>query len=242
MIKTIVLEFPGAEAIADLLSPWLQAEQSEKNKLFPQTALQAGLACVVKCRDEKGTELQLNHQFKQTSLKDALKFADFSSMIMPHIKGLDHTGIVLSENCISENKTFFSTIANGTACFRDKDCEDWLFVVPAYQNELERRCFEYFSVKRQPKFEIVLIKGRFDSPFIQIDLETDLSQQDAASLFPAPYGFGLSGLEQYFRSVWVQVSEDFVPVRFDLRYKGSNDLDDWNSGAHLMRDSTPFVF
>lgn len=239
MINTIVLEFPAGEAVASLLSPWLNAQRLGKRRLFPRTELKNRTECLVKCRDDKGLEVQLDLAFKHTSAA-ALKFTEFSSAILPYVRGLDHTGIVLPESCVRRNKMFFNAIAGGTACFRDKDCGDWLFVVPASKKELELRRFNNFSFKRQPKFEIVLVKGLFDSPYVQIDLETDLTQREAAAMFPAPYGFGLAGLEQYFRSVWVEVSSRFAPVRFDLRYKGCVEINDWNSGAHLMRDSIPF--
>jgi hypothetical protein len=135
-----------------------------------------------------------------------------------HVLHVDHTGINLPTKLINgdEWKSLITTLAGVSTMYRYPTGEDWPFIIPSTADEFAADIVEAQPV-RQPKFELVY-DSTLGNPLIQIDLETDLARDEIEALFPAPYGVGLPGLDQYFRSVYVYHPWPGLSLRIDIGY------------------------
>nr|WP_145403294.1 hypothetical protein [Paenibacillus xylanexedens] len=149
--------------------------------------------------------------------------------------GIDHTGINLPVSKL--NKSGWDELIDKIS----KVCnlynypgEDWPFIIPADQSEYLTDITE-FIVKRTPKFEFVY-DSYTDKPIIQLALETNVSKEEMERAFPDPIGFAIPGLENSFRSIFIQSPWDNeIAFRFDLYYESKDRyLTDWETGEWLV--------
>jgi len=83
------------------------------------------------------------------------------------------------------------------------------------------------TVKRNPKFELVYYKDQ-RKPVMQIDIETNLTEEEAFALLPSPYGISFDNLKEFFRTVFIYTDWLGVILRFDLRFKSAGkDFEYW---------------
>lgn len=151
------------------------------------------------------------------------------------LNGMDHAGVNIPAASMthSEWAAMLSELATRANLYRYPG-EDWPFILPAEEEEFETDITD-FSVKRTPKFELVLDKYT-NSPIFQFALETDLSREESEVLFPDPIGFAIPGLDGIFRSLFIcHPWEREMSIRFDLYYKPESlKLSDWETGEWLI--------
>lgn len=157
----------------------------------------------------------------------------FSTLIKNHINGIDHTGIVIFENNMKyelfNNK--IKKITKNCNLYKYPNEKKWSFILPSTYKEIENEIVNFTQV-RAPKFEFVFVKDKGNIT-IQIDIHTNLNKIELEKLFPHPIGIVFEGLEEYFRSVFIYSQLPFI-LRFDLRYKEKNIINDWNTGKYLV--------
>jgi hypothetical protein len=153
-----------------------------------------------------------------------------------HVTRIDHTGINLPSVLVSREtwEQFIGKIANNCNLYRYPTGEDWLFILPATEEEFTND-ITIFPAGREPKFELV-----YDTfspvPTIQIDIETDLLRSEIEQLFPAPYGVSFPDLADYFRTVYIDHEWPSLAIRFDLRFRNDNPDGSWETGKWLVED------
>ncbi|MBT4762912.1 MAG: hypothetical protein HOO06_14555 [Bdellovibrionaceae bacterium] len=165
-----------------------------------------------------------------------LNLKQFSKLLPKGLGQIDHTGLVISEDKISrvEWDNLMDTLGSHSNFYSYPTGEDWPFMLPATKMEFTNN-IEIFEEKRLPKFELVHMKNTM-STIIQIDMETEYTQKQLLELFPDPVGICFSGLEKYFRSIFVNTWWPGVTFRFDLRYNEEIDIHEWNSGKWLAQE------
>jgi len=136
-----------------------------------------------------------------------------------HVLRLDHTGVNLPTQRLDQEEweTLLATLAGVSNLYRYPTGEDWPFIVPATADEFADNITDPAPV-RKPKFELVY-DPYLCNPLIQIDIETDLPRDEIEARFPAPYGVGLPGLDDYFRSVYVHQPWPGLSLRIDMGYR-----------------------
>lgn len=141
--------------------------------------------------------------------------------IAGRVKEVNHAGINFSPNHLQEREysLFKQSIAARSNLYNYPTGEEWPFIIPASLQEFNGR-IENESLNRNPKFEIVYSKYN-PQPVIQIDLATTFTKKEIFKLFPDPYGISFDGLEDVFRSVFVDVDWGGVLLRFDLGFRKS---------------------
>jgi hypothetical protein len=135
-----------------------------------------------------------------------------------HVLRLDHTGVNLPVRLLDRDgwDTLVAVLAAAANMYRYPTGEEWPFIIPATAGEFAADIVERAPV-RKPKFELVY-DATLRHPLIQIDIETDLTRAEIEALFPEPYGVGLTGLDQYFRSVYVYHPWPGLSFRVDMGY------------------------
>ena len=155
-----------------------------------------------------------------------------------HVLRLDHTGVNLPARLLGRAawSRLIGVLASWTNLYRYPTGEEWPFVVPSTAAEFAADITEAHPW-RKPKFELVY-DTTLDHPLIQIDLETDLPRADLEARFPEPYGVGLPGLDQYFRSVYVYHPWPGLSLRIDLGYRTDrpDDMAGWlvHEGGRIL--------
>jgi hypothetical protein len=136
-----------------------------------------------------------------------------------HVLRLDHTGVnVPTRMCDQAGwDLLIAALAAASNMYRYPTGEEWPFVIPATADEFESDISDPHPLRR-PKFELVYDET-LSNPLIQIDMETDLTRTEIEARFPAPYGVGLPGLDDYFRSVYVYHPWPGLSIRMDMGYR-----------------------
>ncbi len=146
-----------------------------------------------------------------------------------HVFRLDHTGLNIPAASLDRAgwDDLLHKLSSVSAIYRYPTGEDWPFVIPATAAEVETDITESEPMRR-PKFELVY-DTYLRNPLLQFDMETDLTREEVEGLFPPPYGVGLPGLDQYFRSVYVYHPWPGLSIRFDMgyRYDPPGDMAGW---------------
>jgi hypothetical protein len=146
-----------------------------------------------------------------------------------HICWLDHTGVNLPAKAVSRVgwHKLIGTLAAASNMYRYPTGEEWPFIIPATAGEFAMDITDSQPVRRA-KFELVY-DTFLCNPLLQIDIATDLTRATIEALFPEPYGVGLAGLDQYFRSVYVDHPWPGLSFRFDLGYRSDipGDMAGW---------------
>jgi hypothetical protein len=146
-----------------------------------------------------------------------------------HILWLDHTGVNLPARAVGRANwhELIGTLAAASNMYRYPTGEEWPFIIPATAGEFAMDITDPQPVRRS-KFELVY-DATLCNPLIQIDIATDLTRATIEALFPEPYGVGLAGLDQYFRSVYVDHPWPGLAFRFDLGYRSDQpgDMAGW---------------
>jgi hypothetical protein len=129
-----------------------------------------------------------------------------------------------------------TNLAARSNMYRYPTGEPWPFVIPATEAEYEDD-IRHFVPGRPPKFELVYDAYLpMDTIVLQFDLATTLSRAELERRFPAPYGLGLPGLEEYFRSVYAQHPWSNLAIRLDVNYAPTGDKDEEGFDAWLVRE------
>lgn len=157
-----------------------------------------------------------------------LNINDVSSKLSGHIKRIDHTGINLPTVLFDELEyqnllDYFSSNGN---MYSYPTGESWPFLLPATEHEHKNEITN-FKVLREPRFEFVYDKYT-NTVGIQIDIETDLSENEIEDLFPKDQGVYYEGCT--FKAIYLDYSDE-LDIRLDVRYKST--YGDWESGKWL---------
>jgi hypothetical protein len=183
--------------------------------------------------DDQGTYYEVTIQ--DTTLY-RLPIEEMMKRLKGHVTRVDHTGLNLPSKLVGRNKwnELINDVSLKCNLYKYPTDDDWPFILPATNNELETD-ITTFPVGRGPKFELVY--DAFSSvPTIQIDLEVDFERRDVEQLFPAPYGISFPDLAEYFRTVYVHHEWFGLDIRFDIRFKSTNPLNDWDTGKWLAKN------
>lgn len=167
---------------------------------------------------------------------DGLSIKEVYQKLAGHIVRLDHTGLNLPKAIISkaEWSNFTAGIAARTNLYAYPTGEPWLFIVPATESEFLSDITQ-FGTGREPRFE--LVHDTYNGvPTIQIDIETDLTRTEVATLFPEPYGVSFPDLADYFRTVYLRHIWAGLAIRLDIRFKNTHPQGAWETGKWLVED------
>lgn len=172
---------------------------------------------------------------REPSPKDTfLPLEVVASKLQGRVTGVDHTGLNIPDRVVSREQwdAFIHSLAKITNIYKYPE-EEWPFIIPATHEEFESDIADFVS-GRTPRFEWV-----YDSysaiPVLQFSLETTLNRAKAEALFPFPNGFGIPGLEDIFRTVFVKCPWEGLLIRIDLNYKRDT-TNDWITGEWLIRE------
>jgi hypothetical protein len=165
-----------------------------------------------------------------------LNIRDLYERLQGHIVRIDHTGVNLPTISIKESEwaNFIKQLSLESNTYNYPRVESWKFIIPATEEEHLTDITE-FPFGREPKFELVY-DAYTKIPCIQIDIQTDLTRDDAEKLFPDPYGISFPDLADIFRTVYIAHEWKGLSIRFDLRFKHTVGEDDWQTGKWLVRD------
>ena len=149
--------------------------------------------------------------------------------LLGHIKRIDHTGINLPTVLFDEleYKNLLNYLSFNGNVYSYPTGEPWPFLLPTTKYEHENE-ISNFKILREPRFEFVYDKYT-NIVGIQIDIETDLSQDEIEDLFPKDQGVYYDGCT--FKSIYLDYSEN-LDIRLDVRYKSN--YGDWESGKWLV--------
>ncbi|GIE76601.1 hypothetical protein Aph02nite_25510 [Actinoplanes philippinensis] len=165
--------------------------------------------------------------------RDRVELADLAERLAGSVKRIDHTGVNLPAQVVltQEWDCLVQDIAASAAMYRYPG-EPWPFVLPSTGMELENDIHD-FVVGREPRFELVHDTW---NPYTtwQIALWTTLTRTELEQLFPDPVGIAIPGLEEFFRTVFVQHSWPNLEIRFDLCFRVDDGPSDWETGEWLV--------
>jgi hypothetical protein len=165
-----------------------------------------------------------------------LPITELYNRLQDRLIALDHTGLNIPTSLLSRPgwDELTRKLANICNLYQYPD-EEWPFVIPATEEEFSSD-IRHFIPGRTPKFELVY-DSYVQKVCLQFAIDTDLTKQEAEEKFPPPVGFAIPGLEEIFRSVFVQNpwSDDLI-VRIDLNFtSGEQSPTDWQTGEWLVR-------
>ena len=163
-----------------------------------------------------------------------LPIAEIQKRLQGHVVCVDHTGLNIPAERLTRKDwdDLIDTAASNCNIYKYPTGDDWPFILPATTKEFKTD-ITTFPVGRGPKFELVY-DTFWPAPTFQIDLETDLDRQEVERLFPAPYGVSSPDLADYFRTVYVQHEWAGLSIRFDIRFRSTDPLNDWDTGKWLV--------
>ena len=158
------------------------------------------------------------------------------TLLEGHILWIDHTGLNAStEHLDGSWETIVKSIGDSSILYPYPTGEPWFFIIPATKSEHEES-IDNFVEGRLPRFELVEL-GRETCIAVQLDLQTDLSRQELEKALPSPLGISLPGLEDYFRSVFINHPWPGLEIRLDLRFGPGQADGEWASGRWLVQNS-----
>lgn len=178
----------------------------------------------------------LNRQTKNREAGDQvqkLSLKDVANKLAGHVVRVDHTGINLPSILYTEKEyqDVLQYLASEGNFYTYPSGEPWPFLLPAteaeHQNEITN-----FNILREPRFEFVYDKFT-DVMTIQIDIETNLSKSEVEQLFPKNQGIYFKDLEDMFKTIYLDYSED-INIRLDVRFKMVHD--DFESGEWFVKE------
>ncbi len=155
---------------------------------------------------------------KQPNLPEFVSTETLLKKLSGILEELNHSGINFSPEFLKEKEyqSFKKEVAKRSNLYDYPTGEEWSFIIPSTENEFVNDIKDE-SINRNPKFEIVYSDYNIQ-PVIQIDIATKLNKQQIFDLFPDPYGVSYEGLEDYFRSIFINVDWGNVLLRFDLGF------------------------
>ena len=185
--------------------PKLQSA-SDSNKKFEIKKDAAGEYCVVTANRKKYYQLTL---------------AQLLSRFKGKCKEVNHTGMNFSSVDIPEKEylSFREMIAESCYLVRYPEGEEWPFIIPCTKAENEKGITNT-TVNRNPKFEFVYSDYN-KVPVMQFDIETTLTRAEVFNLLPDPYGVSFDGLEDKFRTVFINTDYKDIFLRFDIGFAHS---------------------
>lgn len=152
----------------------------------------------------------------------------FLNKMTGNVRELNHSGINFSPSHINQNdyKLLKKELCKRSNLYNYPSGEEWPFIIPATKDEFASDIKDE-SINRNPKFEIV--HSEFNTrPVIQLDVASKLTKEEVFDLFPDPYGVSYDGLEDFFRSVFIDVDWGRVLLRFDIGFgRGGLDFGYW---------------
>jgi hypothetical protein len=167
-----------------------------------------------------------------------ISLAELSNKIKGHLIRVDHLGfnIPSSQIAYQQWRDLLHTIAKTTTIYNYPTGEEWPFILPSTTEEFQSDIKD-FCIGREPKFELVYDKYTSLIVF-QFDIETDLKREEVEKMFPDPIGISFSGLEDFFRAVYVSSPWNGIQMRFDIRLldNGSIDNNNWKTGKWLVEE------
>lgn len=139
------------------------------------------------------------------------------------LKSLNHAGVNFGPKILSESDyiNIKKLISEKSNLYKYPTGEEWPFIIPSTESEFWEGITD-LTFKRDPKFEIVY-SNNHKKPFIQLDLETNLSEVEVIELLPSPYGVSDPKLKKDMRNVFIMTDWLGVILRFDLRFKYSGE-------------------
>ncbi len=165
-----------------------------------------------------------------------LTMTELTRRLHGHITRIDHTGIVVPYDVVSKDlwKNAIDLISEHSNLYDYPTGANWPFIIPATTAEFANDISE-FRIGREPKFELV----RDDMggvPLIQFAIETDLTKEQAITLFPDPVGCELGDLGDYFRSLYIVHPWIGLTLRFDLYYRDDSTSIYYESGEWFVKE------
>jgi hypothetical protein len=171
-----------------------------------------------------------------SDMKD-LPIAELYERIKDRMIALDHTGLNIPASFINRATWDDLTERLATVCnlYRYPE-EEWPFILPATEEE-HVTDIRHFIPGRTPKFELVY-DSYIQKACLQFAIDTDLTKEEAEEKFPPPLGFAIPGLEDIFRTVFIQSPwDDDLMIRIDLNFKSDETgPSDWQTGEWLVRN------
>jgi hypothetical protein len=167
--------------------------------------------------------------------RDRMELADLTRALAGSVTAVDHTGVNLPTRSVSTTDwaDLVRTLAAAATMYRYPTGEQWPFILPSTEEEHVTDIRD-FVVGREPRFELVHDPWSPGTTW-QFALRTTLTRTDLESLFPAPVGIALPGLEEVFRTVYVQSPWPDLEIRLDLCFPVDGPSD-WETGRWLVTE------
>ncbi|WP_328473530.1 hypothetical protein OHA21_12745 [Actinoplanes sp. NBC_00393] len=167
--------------------------------------------------------------------RDRMKLADLTRRIAGSVTRVDHTGVNLPARSLSTTDwaDLVRTLAAAATMYRYPTGEQWPFLLPSTEAELATDIRD-FVVGREPRFELVYDPWCPCTTW-QFALWTTFTRTELENLFPAPVGIALPGLEEIFRTVYVESPWPDLEIRLDLCFRVDGPSD-WETGQWLVTE------
>jgi hypothetical protein len=168
--------------------------------------------------------------------RDRMRLADVTRRVAGSITRVDHTGVNLPSHSMStaEWTALVRKLAAATTMYRYPTGEQWPFILPSTVEELATDIHD-FVVGREPRFELVHDPWCRRTTW-QFALWTTLARSELENLFPAPVGIALPGLEEIFRTVYIQSPWPDLEIRLDLCFRVDDGQSAWETGQWLVTE------
>ncbi|MDR7323509.1 MULTISPECIES: hypothetical protein [Catenuloplanes] len=168
--------------------------------------------------------------------RERMELADLARRLTGHVGRVDHTGVNLPTRSVPADEwhDLVRDLAAVAAMYHYPTGEPWPFILPATPGELTTDIRD-FVVGREPRFELVHDEWSSHTTW-QFALWTTLTRAELEELIPAPWGTGLPGLEDIFRTVYVRHACPNLEIRFDLCFRVDEGPSDWETGEWLVTE------
>jgi hypothetical protein len=179
----------------------------------------------VPIRNETNEERESPHSYKQLPFQEVLERIKKLGVVA----AIDHLGVNFPwfngvSPIVNDLRKKLSPISS---YYRFPTGEDWDFILPATQEELNSGAID-LSVERRPKLELVSFE-KSSTPIIQIDCITTIDYEKLADCFPE----GIKSEE--LRNVWVYIKNPFnIDVCLVLNEPRDSDWSGFFEGHRLV--------
>ncbi|MBE6504104.1 MAG: hypothetical protein E7Z76_07505 [Methanobrevibacter sp.] len=162
---------------------------------------------------------------------EKLNIKEVANKLNNKIRRIDHTGINIPTNLYLKEDfnnlvKFLSLKSN---LYNYPNVDEWKFLVPATLEEFKTEITD-FNIIREPRLELVHDYYN-DKITIQIDVESCLSKKEVENLFPGNKGIYFNGLENSFKSIYLDYDEN-IDIRLDIRFETEHD--DFETGEWFV--------
>jgi hypothetical protein len=155
---------------------------------------------------------------------------------------LDHSGLNVPQSLYGEEdwQTLLRDLSTIADIYQYPTGESWFFLLPSTVDEAGGG-ITHFTPHRSPRFELVYDPFA-QLPVVQFQIDTGLSREAVEEKLPEPYGLSFPGLDDVFRTVYVEHPWPELLLRFDLSFAQPDSQHEWATSEWLVKEGRRLVY